>query len=133
VKFSSAQGRNLLRERQRRDRATSKPMRVSYPQFASLKLHFEFREADPDVVAPVPHLLFMHPPSHAYFLFPCPHADCDGEFDLTSAVADLARSHESSCDGRQVCGGQRVRDKNGRGPCQLALKYTIAPGAAAEE
>ena len=90
-------------------------------------------EADPDVVAPVPHLLFMHPPSHAYFLFPCPHADCDGEFDLTSAVAGLARSHESSCDGRQVCGGQRVRDKNGRGPCQLALKYTIAPGAAAEE
>jgi hypothetical protein len=133
VKLSSAQGRNLLRERQRRDRATAQPLRVSYPQFASLKLQFEFREVDPDIVAPVPHLLFMHPPSNAYFLFPCPHADCDGEFDLTTAVAELARSRKASCDGRQVCGGQRVRNKSGRGPCELSLKYTIAPGAAAEE
>ena len=132
MKFTSAQGRNLLRERQRRDRATSQPLRVSYPQFASLKLQFEFREQNPEIVAPVPHLLFMHPPSQAYFVFPCPYADCDGEFDLTSAVAELARSRESSCDGKQVCGGQRVRDKNGRGPCQLSLKYTIAPGSAAE-
>jgi hypothetical protein len=133
VKFNSAQGRNQLRERQRRDRATAQLLRVSYPQFASLRLQFEFREANPDIAPPVPHLLHMHPPSHAYFLFPCPHADCDGEFDLTSAVAELARSSERRCDGRQVCGGQRIRDKNGRGPCQLALKYSIAPGAAAEE
>ena len=30
----------------------------------------------------------------------------------------------------QKCGGQRVRDKNGRTPCQLTLEYTIAAGAA---
>lgn len=133
MKFSSAQGRNLLRERQRRDRASAQPLRVRYPQFASLKLQFEFRESDPDLAAPVPHLFVMHPPSQAYFLFPCPHADCDGEFDLTSAVAELARSRKHHCDGKQVCGGQRARDKNGRGPCQLALTYTIAPGTEPAE
>lgn len=133
MKFNNAQGRNQLRERQRRDRATAQLLRVSYPQFASLRLQFEFRESNPDIAPPVPHLLQMHPPSPAYFLFPCPHADCDGEFDLTSAVAELARSRQRHCDGRQVCGGQRIRDKNGRGPCLLALKYTIAPGATAKE
>jgi hypothetical protein len=128
VRFTSANSRNQLRERQRRDRAIAQVMRVMYPQFASLRLKFGFSESDPDISAPAPHLLVMHPPSQAYFVFPCPYADCDGEFDLTSAVAELARSHESHCEVKHKCGGQRVRDKNGRTPCQLTLAYTIEPG-----
>ena len=133
MRFTSANSRNQLRERQRRDRATAQAMRVMYPQFASLKLEFGFRESDPELSAPAPHLLVMHPPSQAYFVFPCPYADCDGEFDLTSAVAELARSRESTCKGTHKCGGQRVRDKNGRTPCQLTLAYTIAPAAQETE
>ena len=129
MRFTSANSRNQLRERQRRDRATAQLLRVMYPQFASLKLEFGFSESDPDISAPAPHLLVMHPPSQAYFVFPCPYADCDGEFDLTSAVADLARSREPHAHGSQKCGGQRVRDKNGRTPCQLTLEYTIEPAA----
>ena len=94
VRFTSANSRNQLRERQRRDRATAQVMRALYPQFASLKLEFDFSEPDPDASAPAPHLLVMHPPSQAYFVFPCPYADCDGEFDLGSVVAELARSKE---------------------------------------
>ena len=127
MRFTSANSRTQLRERQRRDRATSQPLRAMYPQFASLRLEFEFSEQDPDAAAPAPHLLVMHPPSQAYFVFPCPYADCDGEFDLTSAVAGVARSHESKSHGELKCGGQRVRDKNGRTPCQLTLEYTIEP------
>ena len=92
MRFTSANSRNQLRERQRRDRATAQVMRALYPQFASLKLEFDFSEPDPDASAPAPHLLVMHPPSQAYFVFPCPYADCDGEFDLGSVVAELARS-----------------------------------------
>ena len=128
MRFTSANSRNQLRERQRRDRAIAPVMRTLYPQFASLKLEFGFSEVDPDVSAPAPHLLVMHPPTQAYFVFPCPYADCDGEFDLSSAVAELARSHETNCQGSRKCGGQRVRDKNGRTPCQLTLEYTIEPG-----
>ena len=131
MRFTSANSRNQLRERQRRDRATAQLMRIMYPQFASLKLQFGFSEPDPDASAPAPHLLVMHPPSQAYFVFPCPYADCDGEFDLGSVVAELARSHEHQCQGQLKCGGQRVRDKNGRTPCQLMLEYTIEPATPA--
>jgi len=87
VKFSSASGRNQLRERQRRDRATAQVMRNAYPQFASLRLEFDFSE--PETSAPAPQVLVLHPPSQAYFVFSCPYADCDGEFDLTTEVAAL--------------------------------------------
>jgi hypothetical protein len=129
VRFTSANSRTQLRERQRRDRATAQVMRVMYPQFASLKLKFAFRESNPDISGPAPHLLVMHPPSQAYFVFPCPYADCDGEFDLASVVAQLARSHEPHVHGSHKCGGQRVRDKNGRTPCELTLEYTLEPAA----
>jgi hypothetical protein len=125
VRFTSTNSRNQLRERQRRDRAMAQLMRAQYPQFASLKLEFDFSESDPDIKAPAPHLLVMHPPSQAYFVFSCPYADCDGEFDLTSAVADLARSHEAHAHGTRKCSGQRVRDKSGRTPCQLTLEYAL--------
>jgi len=129
VRLSGANSRNQLRERQRRDRATAQLMRALYPQFASLRLEFDFSEPDPDTAAPAPHLLVMHPPSQAYFVFPCPYADCDGEFDLTTAVGELARSQEPVSQGTQRCSGQRVRDKNGRSPCQLILEYTLEAAA----
>jgi len=127
VRSSNTNSRNQLRERQRRDRATAQPLRVMYPQFASLRLEFVFAESNPEVSPPAPHLLVMHPPTQAYFLFACPCADCDGEFDLTTVVADLARSREQNARGRLECGGQRIRDKNGRAPCELTLRYVIAP------
>jgi hypothetical protein len=130
VKLSSANSRNLLRERQRRERAAAQPLRVMYPQFASLKLEFVFAESNPEIVAPTPHLLVMHPPTQGYFVFACPCADCDGDFDLTSAVAELARSREPKAHGNLKCGGQRIRDKNGRAPCDLTLRYVIASGPA---
>ena len=133
MRFTSGNSRTQLRERQRRDRAIAQVMRNLYPQFASLKLEFGFSEPDPDASAPAPHLLVMHPPSQAYFVFPCPYADCDGEFDLTSAVAELARSRGAHSHGKLKSGGQRVRDKNGRTPCQLTLEYNIEPGTPEPE
>ena len=87
MKFSSATGRNALREQQRRDRATAPVLRNAYPQFASLRLEFDFSE--PETSAPAPQVLVLHPPSQAYFVFSCPYADCDGEFDLTTTIAAL--------------------------------------------
>lgn len=133
MRFTSGNSRTQLRERQRRDRAIAQVMRNLYPQFASLKLEFEFSEPDPDASAPAPHLLVMHPPSQAYFVFPCPYADCDGEFDLTSAVAELARSRGPHNHGSLKCGGQRARDKSGRTPCQLTLEYSLSPGTPEPE
>ncbi len=128
MRFTNSSSRNQLRERQRRDRATAQTMRNSYPQFASLRIEFDFSE--PETSAPAPQVLVLHPPSQAYFVFPCPYADCDGEFDLTSAVAALPRSGDVSSEGHQRCGGQRVRDQRGRMPCGLTLEYFLAPEPA---
>ena len=119
----SSSGRNALRERQRRDRALAPPMRVRYPQFASLRLECEF--SDGAVSAPAPHVMVMHPPAPAFFLFPCPYADCDGEFDLTAAVADLAREGATQRDGQLCCAGHRTVDRSGRTPCRLTLDYSL--------
>jgi hypothetical protein len=119
----AATGRNALRERQRRDRALAPAMRVRYPQFAALRLECDF--TDGGVSAPAPHVMVMHPPAPAFFLFPCPYADCDGEFDLTAAVAGLANDNGTQCDGQLKCAGHRTPDRNGRMPCLLTLDYSI--------
>jgi hypothetical protein len=129
VRFTSSNSRNQLREQQRRNRATAQTLRSAYPQFESLRIEFDFSE--PETSAPAPQVLVLHPPSQAYFVFACPFADCDGEFDLTHQVAELARSGEASCEGVQRCGGQRLRDHRGRVPCQLTLEYFIAPALPA--
>jgi hypothetical protein len=127
LRFTSTNSRNQVRERQRRDRATAQALRSVYPHFASLRIEFDFSE--PRTSAPTPQVLVLHPPSQAYFVFPCPYADCDGEFDLTSAVAGLSRSGEATCEGHQRCGGQRVREC-GRVPCDLTLEYFLSPELA---
>jgi hypothetical protein len=122
--IGKASGRNQLRERQRRDRAMTPLMRARYPQFSALRLEFDF--SDEATAAPAPHLMVMHPPAQAYFLFPCPYADCDGEFDLSVPVAQLATDGETRCEGQLRCAGHRTRDRNGRTPCLLTLEYTIS-------
>ena len=129
----NATGRNALRERQRRDRALAPAMRVRYPQFAALRLECDF-SGDAAVSPPAPHVMVMHPPAPAFFLFPCPYADCDGEYDLTAAVAELARDGGTQCAGQLRCAGHRTPDRNGRMPCLLTLDYSftatvLIPGA----
>jgi hypothetical protein len=120
---SSANARGQMRERQRRDRAATPTMKERYPQFGSLRLMFEFKGAGP--FTPAPQVNVMHPPAKAYFVFPCPHADCDGQFDLTSPTDALARNGATLGNGHLDCPGQRSVDRKGRAPCGLSLEYKI--------
>jgi hypothetical protein len=115
--------RNNMRERQRRDRAATQLMRDRYPQIASLRLDFDFSDSGP--FTPAPQVTVLHPPARTYFFFPCPYADCDGEFDLTEAVTRLMREDETHAGGQLTCCGQRTREKQQHSPCQLMLEYTI--------
>lgn len=100
----------------------AQPMRVKYPQISSLRLDFRFADSGP--FAPTPQLNAMHPPAQAYFHFPCPYEDCDGEFDLTSAIDSLVTGGDARCDGRLGCSGQRSGSKEKFG-CTLTLDYTV--------
>lgn len=117
-----AGGRGQMRERQRRDRMLAQPIRLRYPQVASLRLDFRFVDSSP--FPPTQQLNAMHPPAQAYFLFPCPYEDCDGEFDLSAAIEGLVKDGAARCEGSLGCNGQRSGSKEKFG-CTLTLNYTI--------
>jgi hypothetical protein len=118
--------RNLLREKQRRNRMNAKELRVQFPQFASLRLDFEFH--DETEQPPAPQSVVLHPPARAYFVYPCPYASCNGEFDLAANVADIAKHGQSEHAGHTKCTGERIRGRQGKTPCDLHIDYSIAVG-----
>jgi hypothetical protein len=80
--------RNLLREKQRRNRMAAKELRVQFPDLASIRIDFAF--SDESTQPPAPQSIVLHPPARAYFVYPCPYASCNGEFDLAAPVTDVA-------------------------------------------
>ena len=118
---SQAGGRDATRERQRRGRIGAQTMRARYPSLATLQLDFEF--SDRTEFLPAPQVTVFHPPAPAYFCFPCPYSDCDGEFDLTKAVDLAVSSHDGEARGQGQCAGMRHRAV----ACTLCLEYSISP------
>lgn len=113
-------GRGAVRERQRRDRAAAPVLRTRYPQLGSVQLDFEF--SDRTEFLPSPQVTVFHPPARAYFCFACPYSDCDGEFNLTSAVDLAVSAREVRNEGHVRCAGKR----NGGAECTLCLEYSIS-------
>lgn len=122
VSARTAGGRAGTRERQRRARASTPPLRVRFPKIAALRIGFEFRDRGP--FAPAPQLTVMHPPANAYFAFACPYTDCDGEFDLSDAISAMADDDEHRCEGELKCGGHR-RVAVGLTACQLTVRFSV--------
>ena len=107
--------RNLLREKQRRNRMAAKELRVQFPELASIRIDFAFSDET------------TQPPARAYFVYPCPYASCNGEFDLAATVTDVAKQQETAEHaGHTRCKGERVRGRQGKTPCDLDVKYSIA-------
>jgi hypothetical protein len=123
-------GRGQMRERHRRDRALTDTLRGRYPQLISLRLEFGFRDSGP--FTPAPQSTVMHPPARAYFFFPCPYDDCDGEFDLTESVRLLVQDEDATRDGQLRCCGQRSGAK-GKYTCTLTLEFSLEADRGAAE
>jgi hypothetical protein len=114
-------GREAMRERQRRGRTATPPIRARYPGLDSLQIEFEF--TDHGKFVPSRQVTVLHPSAPAFFCFACPFGDCDGEFDLTSAVDLIARSGQLQASGEMRCAGTRHRVV----ACTLCLEYSISP------
>ncbi len=116
---------NLRREKQRRNRLAAKELRVQYPQFATVRVDLSF---DDEVSRPpAAQSIVLHPPAHAYFVFPCPYAGCTGELDLAANVDHIAEQGKAREVGHARCNGER-HGRQGKGPCDLHIKYSIAVG-----
>ncbi len=116
--------RNILREKQRRNRMAAKELRVQFPELASIRIDFAF--SDESMQPPAPQSIVLHPPARAYFVYPCPYASCNGEFDLAAPVTDVAEQGQDGAAGHTTCKGERVRGRLGKTPCDLHVEYSIA-------
>lgn len=110
-------------ERLRRDRAATLTLREAFPSVQQLRLELKFEGAAANLPAAQSHVL--HPPARAFFAFPCPHADCDGQFDLTAAVGAVLTNQAVGAQGVLKCPGQRLDRGAARVPCELDLHYSF--------
>lgn len=110
-------------ERLRRDHAAARALRVAFPTVQQLRLELSFEGPAASTPAAQSHVL--HPAARAFFEFRCPYADCDGEFDLTSAVATALGNKTGKTHGTLQCSGHRPEQHGSRKPCNLLLSYAI--------
>jgi len=114
----------LHRQRWLRDRAAARTLRSAFPGVERISVDLTFQ--DTAAAPPGAQSHAVHPGAHAFFEFLCPHADCDGTFDLSAAVDSVMRDASSHVDGTLDCKGMRPRPGLMKGPCGVSLRYTIA-------
>jgi hypothetical protein len=107
----------------RRDRATAPILRATFPTVEELRIELKFEEVGSSVPVPQSHMLY--PPARAFFAFPCPHWDCDGQFELGAAVSAALGDATHRAQGVLECQGSRIGDRATRRPCLLRLFYEV--------
>jgi hypothetical protein len=110
-------------EQSRRDRAAAPVLRATIPTLEQLRIELKFEGTTSSVPPAQSHVLY--PPAHAFFKYPCPFWDCDGQFDLGQAVAGAVTDTTHRVEGVFECGGSRVFDRGSRRPCLLRLTYAV--------
>ena len=118
------------RERLMNERTRCAPLREVFPNVDELRIELVFNDASAFI--PSPQLHTLYPAAAAFFRFACPCADCDGDFDLTGAVASLLlessagrRRIDASSSGRMDCQGVRLRDMAGEKGCPMQLSFHL--------
>jgi len=106
------------------------PIRSAYPTIVTLRLELHFEGSEARVPADSS---ACHAPTGraAFFEFPCPYADCDGQFNLSDAVgAALSSGEEIGGGAAWACWSAWVfgpRTKPAGSRASLHLHYTITP------
>src|SRR5690349_5114168 len=110
-------------ERLRRGRLACAKICDIYPAVCQIRFQLEFQdESARSALADQLHEL--NGPSRAFFCFPCPHGDCNGLFDLESAVSSLISQAENEVSHQIRCEG--LRGAKLQSPCAVHLGYTIS-------
>jgi hypothetical protein len=121
--ISPAAERQERRERLRRNRATALALREVFPTVQQLRLELLFQ--GPASTTPASQSHTLHAPARAFFEFPCPYADCDGQFDLSAAVRAALADPTHRSRGELECSGRRAVRLSVKQLCQLRLDYTV--------
>ena len=119
----SAATRQERKDQVRRDRATAQVLRTAFPTLQHLRIELSFQGAGSNTPTAQSHVLY--PPAAAYFEYRCPYSDCDGQFDLGSAVKTAIAASTHRAQGVLVCRGSRGLDPTSRRQCLLQLNYEV--------
>ena len=121
--ITPAAKRQERRDRLRNSRAAALALREVFPAVQQLRLDLLFRGPASTIPAGQSHTL--HAAARAFFEFPCPYADCDGEFDLSTAVRAALADPTYSTTGELECLGKRAVRMGVSELCRLRLNYTV--------
>jgi hypothetical protein len=117
------------REQMLNARTRAAALRDIYPDLGQLGIELVFD--DHSAPKPSPQLRTLYPAAPAFFRFPCPCTDCDGDFDLTTAVAGLMEKPSGrkpttlTTSGTLTCAGVRLRDRADNKACTMAVTYKL--------
>jgi hypothetical protein len=106
-----------------RGRAAARTLRGAFPAVERIRVDLKFEDAAAPPPGAQSHA--MHPPARAFFEFLCPHADCDGGFDLSSVATSVLTRASPRADGTLECKGTRPSTGMTKQPCGVRVQYTI--------
>jgi hypothetical protein len=121
--ITPAAERQGRREQLRRNRARALALREVFPAVQQLRLELLFR--GPGSTTPAMQSHTLHTAARAFFEFPCPYADCDGQFDLSPAVKGALADAAHRATGELECSGKRAVRIGASELCGLRLNYTV--------
>jgi hypothetical protein len=122
-------GPALQRERLMSAHQRAGTLSTLFPEIEQLRIELVFNDCAARS-SPSPQLHALYAAATAFFRFPCPCADCDGDFDLTDAVNMLitsrGRKRAPSIDGQLACQGMRFRDHGTyQSSCSMQLRFRV--------
>jgi hypothetical protein len=103
------------------------PLRQLYPQLAQVRVEFEFQDGTER--SPSPQAFTYFPAARGFFRYACPCHSCNGEFDLSGHVAELAGRAEAGQRSRRVsvpCTGQRARSLQSLENCPISATVRVS-------
>jgi hypothetical protein len=115
------------RDRLKYDFTRAAPLRQIYPQFAEVRVEFEFQ--DGTARSPSPQAFSYFPAARGFFRYACPCHSCSGEFDISDYVAELAGKAGVPKSSRRVnvsCTGLRPQDTNERVACPIGARVCVS-------
>ena len=102
-------------------------LREQYPQLAEVRVELAF--ADGTERNPSSQSFSYFPAARGFFRYACPCHSCNGEFDLTAHVAEVAGKAGRAPRIREVnvpCGGQRIEEANQSAQCPVCAQVRVS-------
>lgn len=115
------------REQLKLDFSRAAPLREIYPQLAELRVEFDFDDGSDRPPSSVAFAYF--PAARGFFRYACPCHSCNGEFDLSAEVAELAGEVNRQRRSRRVqvtCTGLRLQESRTREPCPICARIRMS-------